>query len=332
MAIFSKQDPVEEAVQRLLKLGRVTEVESELQKFRPSRLSGKQRESWYLYWGIAAFRRGDRAEAFARFSEGHDACPRSEQIAFSLGQEYEARGEPDRMLKLFKACTFPRVSAQRLLTAARYCYLWNMLDHASGFLEPIRAAYFQLGIADDHFLFMRGLPFFGQTWSCFLCFSVVQGDLTNVEKLTVAARQKLKDFGFSHLEVMLRCYRNRSFSEKIEALADDLRNTDPNVPQGYSKTQLACLRAVATQDPVEAGQHLDAVSLGAQDFSWLGDVLLVHRAWLAGRANRNEEEERLLNQFFTKQPLLLEPDHAANFALIPYQEKLKIRYQSQRRY
>ena len=44
------------------------------------------------------------------------------------------------MLKLFRACTFPRVSAQRLLTAARYCYLWNMLDHASRFLiaEPER--------------------------------------------------------------------------------------------------------------------------------------------------------------------------------------------------
>jgi hypothetical protein len=69
------------------------------------------------------------------------------------------------------------------------------------------------------------------------------------------------------------------------------------------------------------------VTLDERDFPWLADVLLIHQARIANVAGDHAEEERLINTFLERQPMLFEPDHAANFALVDYQENLKLRYQ-----
>ena len=49
------------------------------------------------------------------------------------------------------------------LVTARYAYLWGRPDKGAEYLQPIVDAYFDLGIVDDNFLYMRGMPFFSET-------------------------------------------------------------------------------------------------------------------------------------------------------------------------
>jgi len=94
------------------------------------------------------------------------------------------------MIDLFRGCQFPKISSRHLLTASRYCYLWQRIDDAVHFLSSIFDAYFTLGTADDHFVYIRGLPFFGETWSYYLCYSILSGDLHEIEGFTRRAKAK----------------------------------------------------------------------------------------------------------------------------------------------
>ena len=302
-------------------------IEDALRKFNPSRLDAKEKETWHFYWGATAFRRGDRPEAFRRFSEAFSHCPESERIRFSLGQEYEAEGKPEKMAELFRSCHFPDISSRHLLTASRYCYLWNRIDDAIYFLGPIFEAYFNLRVADDNFLYMRGLPFFGETWSYFLCYSILQKDFQELKALTQRAQGELSDYDLDRLLLYLECWESGDFDAKIQQLEMSLSDTDPRFPSGYQQVQLVSLKSL--RQP--SGDTLAAVRLSERDFPWLADVLLIHEARLAHVAGDELKENELVDTFFQRQPLLFEPDHAANFALVNYQENLKPRYQQTRR-
>jgi hypothetical protein len=53
------------------------------------------------------------------------------------------------------------------------------------------------------------------------------------------------------------------------------------------------------------------------------------RAEVAGRFGHADKESQLQGEFLQRQATLFEPDHALNFHLLVYQEKLKPRYQGQ---
>src|SRR5437870_4910078 len=93
----SQKESPDELANRLQREGRVDGLEGELERYELATLSAKDKESYYHLWGIAAFRRGDRREAFQRFQEGLNACPDSQNLRFSLGQEYEERREINKM-------------------------------------------------------------------------------------------------------------------------------------------------------------------------------------------------------------------------------------------
>jgi tetratricopeptide (TPR) repeat protein len=324
-------ESVRDVVGRLYQEGRTAEIESELGKFNYAELDEANREAWRFSWGVAAFRRDDREEAFRRFSEAYAEFPNSQSIAFSLGQEYEARGDTTQMLRLFRQCSFPEVSAEYLLTASRYCYLWKLLDEALEFLNPICAAYFQLRIADDHFLYVRGLPFFGRTWRHMLCYCAAKNDFSAIESHTAQARRELMDYDFDSLQILLRCTQKGDFGERIRALEAARKDSAAGHFGGYQKVQLASLKSVSTSDPVAAAAMFDSISLQSDDFGWLQDVLTIHKARIASQSGDRVEEEKWLGQFFARQPLLFEPDHAIAFGFWKYQETLKPRYQQSRR-
>jgi hypothetical protein len=171
----NRKNRIDELANRLAREGKADQIERELERFDPKELKGPERESWFHLWGITAFRRGDRSTAFARFRAAREACPTSSVIAFSLGQEHEARGEPALMFELFDACRFPKVPASHALVQARYAYLWDDLSRAESYIEPIFEAYWSLGIVDDTFLYIRGLPFFTQTWAYLAAFLELGG-------------------------------------------------------------------------------------------------------------------------------------------------------------
>lgn len=324
-----KESP-DDLANRLQEEGRIDQLENELLRYKPDKLAPKEKESYYHLWGISAFRRGDRATAFERFKEGRRKCPESAAIRFSLGQEHEARGQIDEMFACFDSCAFPAVSSQFMLAAARYAYLWGRPTKGVAYLKAVAEAYFQLGIADDHFVYVRGLPFFGQTWSYLVAFAWMQGSYDATDEFLSRSKSRLSDYDFDRLGRFYEAHKQSSYSEYAAALARDLETHDARFPSGYQRVQLAALRAVDAADPEAAVAALQSIELAEKDFPWLRDVILVHTARCHWKAGRTEEEAVERARFLNRQKLLFEPDHAFSFAFLDYQEELRPSYQSTR--
>ena len=311
---------IEAMADGLAQTGRVDALESELQKFNPQNLAGVERESWYHLWGIAAFRRGDRARAFHRFLEARDACPDSGVIAFSLGQEHEGRGEPELMLRLFDGHRFPKVAASYALAQARYAYLWNDLARAISYIEPIIDAYWKLRILDTTFLYLRGLPFFDTTWDCLGAFLELDGRLDELEERTKRAAAHFSGEDLSYALRWVRAVRNGDFSEYVK---------DPRRGTAFERTRAAIL-LTRKADYATAVHELGDVRLTDDDPPWLKDLLLEARCAAAQRSG-SADEAGLVEDLLQRQPLLFEPNHAFDFRLLDYQEILKDRYRQNRR-
>jgi hypothetical protein len=316
-----QKNRIDEMVNRLAQAGRVDQIASVLEQFDPKRLAGSELESWYQVWGIEAFRKGNRTDAFQRFQDGRRACPESAQIAFSLGQEHEYRGEVEQMFALFDAYRFPSIPASHALAQARYAYLWSDLRRAHAYIAPIFEAYWKLRITDDTFLYLRGLPFFSQTWAYSAAFRELDGQLEQLEEETRQLASKLADFDVAPAVKFVQAVRSDDFSAYVQ---------EPRRGTAYERTRAAAFVSVGMATHAEAAAVLDDVRLSENDFPWLSDMVLLARCVAASRSN-DPGEESLIAAFFKRQPLLFEPDHAFNFRVLAYQEKLKVRYQQQRR-
>jgi len=327
--IFSRQpkETPDELANRLQREGRVDQLEKELQRYNPGRLGPKDKASFYHLRGITAFRRGDRTTAFERFKEGLRECPDSADIRFSLGQEHEARREIEQMFLCFDGCVFPKVSAQYVLAAARYAYLWGDAERGTKYLAPIADAYFRLGIADDHFVYVRGLPFFGQTWSCLVAFAWMSRSYAATDDLLERCKSKLSDYDFDRLGFFYECHKHSDYTSYADRLAEELQGLDPRLPSGYRRTQLVALRAAQSSDTASAIAQLEGIALAENDFPWLSDIALVHKARVFWKAGSENLEAIARSQFMAKQRMLFEPDHAYAFAFLDYQEHLRPRYQ-----
>ncbi len=321
-----KESP-DELANRLQREGKADQLEKELQRYSVSRLSKKDKESWFQLWGIVSFRRRDRAEAFRRFEEGLRACPDSQNLLFSLGQEYENRRDIDKMFECFDRCSIPNVPSQFVLAAARYAYLWNRPDKGTAYMEPIAETYFNLRIADDHFVYVRGLPFFRQTWNYLVVFAWLRKDFRPTDEYLARATKQLTEYDFQSVQHFYECVKSDEYSPEIERLEARLKEWDSRFPAGYLRVQLAALKARRAGNVGDALAALEEVHLGTGDFPWLVDVLTIHRAWAHKRSEDTASEAAEVDRFLAKQPLLFEPDHAVSFAFFPYQETLKPRYQ-----
>jgi len=148
---------IDDLINTLVAEDRMTDLERELDQVTFWKLRSSERETWHYAWGMAAFRRGDYAQALQRFEKGRAAAPRSARIAFALGQEYERVGRVADMLAVFDACPFPRVPSAYALMQARFAYLWDRPQKALQYVLPILDAYEALQIADDHFFVHAGV-------------------------------------------------------------------------------------------------------------------------------------------------------------------------------
>jgi hypothetical protein len=320
-------DRVAELANRLAAAGRADELEQELAGFDPRTLTEAERESWHHLRGIAAFRRGEHEMARTRFAEGLAAFPRSGTMAFSLGQEYEHVGDVAQMLALFDQFRFPAVPARFALAQARYAYLWGAPEKALDYALPIRDAYHALGIVDDTFLHIRGLPFYSETWAYLAAFHELLGTLGELETLTEADAKQLKDYDFDRHRAFLGCVRANDVSPVARRLRESIAGADrQGIPSGYSLMRAAILESLVASPPA-ADSILDEVQLSPRDFPWLDDIRLLARCAAAARAGDHEYEAKLQDQFLRRQPRLFEPDHAFDFRLLGYQERLKPRYQ-----
>lgn len=327
-----QKNRIDELANKLHREGKIQELEKELLEIHPAKLAGNELESWHRFYGIVAFNRNDHKVAFERFKSGLEACPSSSFLSFSLGQEYEHFGKPVEMFELFDRTKFPDIPASILLAEARYAYLWNRPDKAESYLRPVLEACYKLGIADDTFLYMRGLPFFSETWAYLGLFFILQNNFEAFRAFTEQASQKLSDCDFTFHKMELECFASNDFSPLKNQLGSRIEAAKPkNFPTTYDEMRVAILRAQLCADAQDAEAELNSVQLTPKDFKWLEDIRLLARCELAHRSKNEASETALQAEFFSKQPLLFEPSHVLNFNLWRYQEKLKARYQNRKR-
>lgn len=328
----SSSNRIDELANRLQQAGAIGRLEEELKRFDPETLDGVEKEAWYHLYGIVPFRVGNRALAFERFQEGLRQCPGSGFLRFALGQEYEFRADVHNMFACFDQAKFPSIPAKYALAQARFAYLWSRLDKALSYIEPLIPPYRSLKILDDNFLYMRGLPFFSQTWAYLAAFHQLLGSLASLRKLTKQMQAECSDFDFEDLNVELTALETQDKSDiqaRLEVSITKWREN--NWPTGYLLMRYEVLKSQTTHDVVEAERGLDSVNLAQNDFPWLDDMRLLAKCELAHRNKDGLREEQLLDDFFRRQPLLFEPDHAVNFSLLKYQEDLKPKYQRLRK-
>ncbi|MBM3845475.1 MAG: hypothetical protein FJ405_04195 [Verrucomicrobia bacterium] len=319
---------VDDLANTLQREGRIADIEQELEKLDKSKLCQTELESWWHIYGITAFRDGRQDEATKRFEEGYSRFPQSPHIRFSLGQQYVNARQLDRGFALFRSSLFPEIPRGYALAQARYAYLWNRYDDGLLLLRPFFKAYQELKILDDHFLFVRGLPFFGSWWGYLASLSILNGDTKELESVTSHVSAKCHDYDFDYLKAELVAYRDDRPEVLLPFVEKGLEGARPEFPNGYSLMNRALIkgRTVATAEEAEA--LVDGVVLRENDPPWLADVRTLAKAEIAHRFSRPDIEKRHAEAFMAKQAMLFEPDITLTFHLLRYQEHLKPMFQA----
>jgi tetratricopeptide (TPR) repeat protein len=303
-------------------------------------LASGEREMWYRARGIVEFRTNHRARAREIFEEGVQQFPDSGWLNFGLGQEYEAQGRIEEMAACFRRVRLESVGSRSVLVMARYYYLWNRFELGQRVIQPIFDRYYELKIADDMFLYMRGLPMFDESFGYRATFARMAGKIDQARYELARARTELSDVTVDNHELDLEATKTGNWEPVLAHLDSVLKSLDARTSTGQLRMKRAVLRsrALANNPPPQAGEgrvgaalaELDAVQLTPDDHAWLEDIRTLARAELYHRLEIPDREQSTLSEFWPHQPMLFEPNHAFNFGLIDYQETLKPHYQSYR--
>ena len=294
------------------------------------RLAGGEQEMWYRARGIVEFRTNQRQRARAIFEEGVEQFPTSAWLNFGLGQEYEAQGRVDEMIACFQHVRLERVGSPTVLATARYHYLWNQFELGQRAIQPIFDRYYELKIADDMFLFMRGLPMFDEAFGYRATFARLAGKLDQARYELARARSELSDAGVERHALDLEATATGKWEAVLADLESLLQSLDARAPTGQPRMKRAVLRCRAASTVDTALAELDSVRLTPDDHGWLEDIRTLARAELFHRFGMLDREQAALSEFWPRQAMLLEPNHAFNFGFLDYQETLKPHYQSPR--
>ena len=317
---------VEELVNTLQRTGRTQELESELAKLDQAQLSPAEQEFWWRMYGIIAFRAGRDDEALKRFEEGYKRFPGSAQIRFSLGQQYIRARSIEKGFELFRTCKFPEVPSQYVLAMARYAYLYGRYNDGLSFVRPLFDAYKQVKVLDGHFLYVRGLPFFGESWAYLAAFSILVGDLEELESVTKFVAANCHDYDFDFLQAEYKAHTGDAPELLLPMLENRLKILpQSDSPTGYTRMNMAVIQARSAATFEAARETLASVVLSERDFPWLQDIRTLATAEAANRFGDTVSERKHVDAFLARQPMLFEPDIALNFHLLRYQEKLKPR-------
>ena len=281
-------------------------------------------------YGIAAFQEYRDADAMERFQEAYQRFPGSARIRFLLGQQYIRAQAVEKAFELFRSCQFPQVPREYTLEQARYAYLWQRYGDGLLFIRPFFEAYQQIKILDDHFLYVRGLPFFGQAWAYLAAFAILSGELVELESVTKNVIGNCQDYDFAFLQAELQAYSDDQPDCLLEALEKRLSAMrEEDSPTAYTRMNIAVIKARAALSFDEANKLLVGVALSEQDFVWLQDIRTLALAEAANRLGDPALEQGFVAAFLERQPTLFAPDIALNFHLLRYQEKLRSKVAAQ---
>ena len=285
---------------------------------------------WYRARGIVEFRTNQRARAREIFEEGVRQFPTSGWLNYGLGQEYEAQGRIEEMAACFRHVRLEQVGSPTVLAMARYYYLWNRFELGQRVIQPIFDRYYELKIADDMFLYMRGLPMFDESFGYRATFARLAGKLDQARYELARAGADLSDADVERLGLDLEASRTGNWEPVLAYLESLLPSIGAGMPTGQLRMKRALLRSRGAMTVEAALADLAAVQLATADHAWLEDIRTLARAELFHRFDMRDREQAALSEFWPRQAMLFEPNHAFNFGLIDYQETLKPRYQSHR--
>ena len=324
--IDPERNIIDDLANTLQEKGEIESLEAELKKIKHSDLNAKEIESWHHLYGICAFQRGDHNEAALRFKSGLIKCTESSQIKFSLAQEYIFLGQPEKAFPLFDECAFPLVSREFALAMSRYAYLFSEYNRGIKYIESFFDIYKEVKILDDHFLYVRGLPFFGTAWSYLAAHCVLSENEEKLKTITSDIAKVCHDYDFDFLNKELDALLNNNYSGLVPVLIERRKEIEKyNGPTGYSNIMIAIFDSFDKDNFQEAVSTLDSVNLTENDFLWLEDIRLLAKAKAANKFSESQIESEILENFLDKQSMLFEPDHAVSFGLLEYQELLKPR-------
>lgn len=328
-AAAARSNRIDDLVNELGRSGQIELVEQKLQAMDKGVLREAERESWHTMMIAAAFRRGDRSVAYQRGQRACAELPESADIAFGLGQEHEFRGEVDAMLACFARAVFPRTSAAHALAMARYAYLWDRPEEGLEFIEPLISAYFELRIADDTFLYIRGLPFAAVPLSYAACFHWLRGAAPVGMALLERAAAELTEWDGRGLVALA----GASMAGDAPAALAYLRSTrEPRLSAGpyggYAGIQAAVWESRTAASVEACDAVVDRVRLTESDFEWLEDARTLAKAECRLRFGGDAKD--LITAFTVRQPLLFEPDHAVSFGFLEVQQELMAGYRAAR--
>ena len=161
-------------------------------------------------------------------------------------------------------------------------------------------------------------------------FARLAGQLDQARWELARASSELSDLDVERHERNLEATRTGNWEPVLADLESLLKSLDTRMPTGSLRMKRALLRARAEGKVGAALAELDAVRLTKDDHAWLEDIRTLARAELYHRFDIPDREQSALAEFWPRQAMLFEPNHAFYFGFIEYQEALKPRYQSGR--
>ena len=302
-----------------------------LDRIDPQELDEPQAIRWHTSRGVAAERLGRRDEAVSAYSEGVRRHPDSSALHAVVGRVLEEEGRFDEALQHFRRVRLGDGGGNAVMTAARYCYLWNALEDAIALHAQIFDAYFSLGIADDTFLYIRGLPFFSKAYGAQAAVLVLSGSADEAKDLLERGETELSDLSGTEEERLTLEATLGQPTGLLEYLSGDAQPDRDDGFSGYARMRLATWRARGSGRPAEAERWLESVTVRDGDFPWLEDVRLLARIAAARKAGELQQDDPRIAELFERQRRLFEPEHAFHFGLLDEQEILKERYRDDRR-
>jgi tetratricopeptide (TPR) repeat protein len=300
-----------------------------LDRIDPQELDEPHAIRWHTGMGIAAERLGRRDDAVSAYTEGVRRHPDSSVLRTVAGRVLEEEGRFDEALPHFRRVRLDDGGGEAVMVAARYCYLWNAFEDAIALHAQIFDAYFSLGIVDDTFLHIRGLPFFSRAYGAQAAVLVLNGSADGARELFERSEAQLSDFQGTEDELLTLDATLGQPTGLLGHLSGEAQGGGGR--SGYAQMQLATWRARGSDRPAEAEELLASATVRENDFSWLEDIRLLALIAAARKGGELQQEDPRIAELFERQKRLFEPEHAFHFGLLDEQEILKERYRDLRR-
>ena len=295
----------------------------DLDNLLPDNLSSQDKENWYFYRGISEMRLGNRDKAFEIFETGLEKCPNSQNILFSLGQEYAHKSDKENAIKCFSQVKYSHRTSTFFYRIIQYFYLWGNYTEGIKMTQPILETIFELGIIDDTFLHIRELPFFAHIYPVKIVFSYLSEgkvDRNEFQKF----KSKFSDDDLEQFENLITALVDKNYRPFIE-LAKTIheRGKKNQFRTTYQELQIALFEN-KTEVNLEHGlQRIEAIKIDGDDYPWLIDAKTLGKAELYARLGHHQNEQETLDKFFETQLLMFDPYISLDLGFVEYQEKIK---------